>query len=68
MKTAKLQTQVETRIGEPVCSYMQRKAEQGKTIRDVSNQLDVSYTTCCRWKNKYAIRFTGKNAFKEWRL
>lgn len=62
----KLIQRVEARIGEPVKVYMQRKAEQGATIRDVSNQLDVSYTTCYKWKRTYNIQFNGANPFRKW--
>jgi len=64
----KLQQRVEVRIGEPVQVFLQRKAEQGSTIRDAANQLDVSYTTCYKWQRVYEIRFNGRNPFTKWRL
>jgi transposase len=64
----KLQQRIEVRIGEPVAVYLQRKADQGSTIRDAANQLDVSYTTCYKWRTTYNITFKGSNPFKRWRL
>lgn len=64
----KLQQRVENRIGESVQVFMQRRADQGVTIRDVANQLDVSYTTCYKWKRTYSIQFRGENPFRKWKL
>jgi transposase len=64
----KLQQRVEVRIGEPVAIFLQRKAAQGATIRAAANQLDVSYTTCYKWRTTYNITFKGSNPFKRWRL
>jgi len=64
----KLQQRVEARIGEPVEVFLQRKAEQGATIRDAAIQLDVSYTTCHKWQRKHRIKFNGRNPFNKWKL
>jgi len=64
----KLQQRVEVRIGEPVANFLARKAEQGSTIRDAANSLDVSYTTCFKWQQTYQIKFNGRNPFGQWRL
>jgi molybdenum-dependent DNA-binding transcriptional regulator ModE len=64
----KLQQRVEVRIGEPVAIFLQRKAEQGSTIREAANQLDVSYTTCHKWQRTYMIKFHGRNPFNHWKL
>ena len=64
----RLQQRVEVRIGEPVALFLARKAEQGSTIRDAANQLDVSYTTCHKWQRTYHIQFNGRNPFGNWSL
>jgi molybdenum-dependent DNA-binding transcriptional regulator ModE len=64
----KLQQRVEVRIGEPVANFLARKAEQGSTIRDAANSLDVSYTTCFKWQRVYQIQFKGRNPYTKWRL
>lgn len=64
----KLQQRVEVRIGEPVQVFLKRKAEQGSTIREAANQLDVSYTTCHKWQRVYEIQFRGSNPFGRWKL
>jgi molybdenum-dependent DNA-binding transcriptional regulator ModE len=65
----KLQQRVEVRIGEPVALFLQRKAQQGSTIRAAANQLDVSYTTCHKWQREYKIKFNkGNNPFNNWKL
>jgi len=64
----KLQQRVEVRIGEPVANFLARKAEQGSTIRDAANSLDVSYTTTYRWMCRYGVKFNAENPFRTWRL
>jgi|14BtaG_2_1085337.scaffolds.fasta_scaffold230127_1 transposase len=63
-----LKDKVEKDIGEKVDSYLSRKAEEGKTIRDAAGSLDVSYSTCWRWVHHHGIKFRGTNPFKNWRM
>tara|TARA_R110002012_G_C11212987_1_gene561465 strand:+ start:222 stop:419 length:198 start_codon:yes stop_codon:yes gene_type:complete len=58
---------VENRMGESVTSIMNRTATQGKSIRQCSMLMDVSYSTAHRWANKYSVKF-DKYDNKKWRF
>jgi len=64
----KLIQRVEIRIGEPVDRFLNRKAQQGATIRQAAGTLDVSYTTCRTWAVQHNIKFRGRNPFHYWKL
>ena len=64
----KLIHRVEIRIGEPVDCFLNRKAQQGATIRQAADTLDVSYSTCHRWTVSHNIKFRGRNPFHHWKI
>jgi transposase len=56
---------VENRMGESVTTIMKRNAVKGKSIRECSLVMDVSYSTAHRWANKYNVKFNKYNN-KKW--
>ena len=59
-----LEKDFENRMGEPVNSFMNRNAVQGKSLRECSIVMDVSYSTAHRWANKYSVKFDHYNRNK----
>ena len=59
-----LEKDFENRMGEPVDTFMSRNAVQGKSLRQCSIVMDVSYTTAYRWANKYSVKFHKYNRTK----
>lgn len=56
-----LERDVANKMGERVDQFMMRKAQQGKSLRQCSIVMDVSYTTAYRWANKYSVKFDKYN-------
>lgn len=44
---------------------LSNSAQQGKTLRDVARQLNVSNTTVWRWAKSHDIRFNNQSHWRK---